>query len=63
MPTLGDTERCFPLNGDEVHPEICGIANIIETYRAQSQHIELSDEINFEYVLAKFRRLLSDTAL
>jgi len=28
------TSHCFPLNGNPAAPEICGIANIIETYRA-----------------------------
>jgi hypothetical protein len=48
------TSHCFPLNGNDEAPEICGIANIMETYRAQQQHIELSSPTLFEHLLRKF---------
>jgi len=31
---INSTSHCFALNGNAANPEIFGIANIIETYRA-----------------------------
>jgi hypothetical protein len=45
------TSHCFALNGNPAAPEICGIANVIETYRAQQQYIELSAPTLFEPLL------------
>lgn len=56
---INQTSHCFALNGNPGNPEICGIGQIIEIYRATQRQIELSGPTCFAPLLKEFLQYVS----
>jgi vacuolar-type H+-ATPase subunit F/Vma7 len=57
----GDTNHCFPLNGNDNDPEVPGLLGLMTTYREAVPKYALSGPTHFEQVLKQTRKLAERT--